>query len=218
MAILIGTLLKSTWSFYKLFIVQQISLRCLLFLIVNLIVMKNILFALFSLLLITNSCIISRGNHYRYLSENDRAKIKQLKSFDGLNKNYIYEITANQLVKELENHPKSLVYIFTSGCSGDTVNSLSEIEEYAKQNDFKLFLILTGYWQLNQTLNQNLESQLFSINAKEYGNPNKSGYTTKFRNELGYKNYYAIHKKGGNYMFFEGNVLKEMKYDLVNPN
>ena len=179
--------------------------------------MKNVSFVILSVFLIT-SCIISRGNHYSHLSEEDRAKIKDLNNFEDLNKNFIYEITADQLLNELQNHPKSLVYIFTSGCSGDTVNSLSEIEEYAEQNNLRLFLILTGYWQLNQTLDQDLESQLFSIDAKEYGNPNKAGYTTKFRKELGYKEYYDIHKKGGNYMFFEGNVLKEMKYDLVNPN
>lgn len=179
-------------------------------------IMKNVSFVILSVFLIT-SCIISRGNHYRHLSEEDRAKIKELNNFDDLNKNFIYEITADQLLNELENHPKSLVYIFTSGCSGDTVSSLSEIEEYAEQNDLKLFLILTGYWQLNQTLDQDLESQIFSINATKYGNPNKAGYTTKFRNELGYKNYYAIHKKGGNYMFFEGNKLQEMKHNLGSP-
>lgn len=178
--------------------------------------MKNVSFLIFLLFLIS-SCIISRGNHYKHLTEKDRAKIKELNNFDNLNKNFIYEITADQLLNELETYSKSLVYIFTSGCPGQSIKSLNKIEEYAEQNNLKLFLILTGYYQLNQTLDQDFENQLFSIKASEYGNPNKAGYVTKFRNDLGYKEYFAIHKKGGSYMFFEGRVLKDMKHDLFIP-
>lgn len=177
--------------------------------------MKKVVFVFLSLLLVS-SCIISRGNHYKFLSEEHRAKVKQLENFNDLNENYIYEITDVQLAKELENHSKSMVYIFTGGCSGNPT-SLSEIEEYADQNNLKLFLILTGYWQLDHTLGQDIKNQLFSIKASEYGNPNKPGYTTKFRNGLGFKEYYANHKKSGHFMFFEGSVLKEMKYNLVSP-
>lgn len=173
---------------------------------------KNVAFIILPLCLIS-SCIISRGNHYRFLGEEHIAKIKELESFDDLNKNYIYEITAEQLLKELENHAQSMVYIFTSGCAENTT-SLSDIEEYADQNNLELFLILTGYWQLDYTLTQDIQNQLFSINASTYGNPNKPGYTTKFRNELGFKEYYYAHNKSGHFMIFEGGVLKDMKYSL----
>ena len=112
---------------------------------------------------ILTSCIqIIRGNAYQYLTDDEKAGVHQLDTFENLEKNYIYEITAEQLLKELANHPKSLVYIFTSGCSSETCLPLKTIESYAEENELQLFLILTGYSGLKHTFQQEFNN-LISI-------------------------------------------------------
>jgi hypothetical protein len=177
--------------------------------------MKSI-WLLLSIICILTSCIqIIRGNAYQYLSDDEKAGVHQLETFENLEQNYIYEITAEQLLKELTKHPKSLVYIFTSGCSSETCLPLKTIESYAEENELKLFLILTGYSRIQHTLQQDFTSQLFAVNASYYGDPNKSGYTAKFRVELGCADFYAANKRGGSYLFFEGNKLRDMKSYLL---
>lgn len=163
-----------------------------------------------------NSCtvVIHTGNAFEHLPPNQKAIVKPLENFTALDTTSIYEITGVQLLKELSKHKQSLVYVFKSGCTSENCVPLSIVEDYAKEKQLNLFLVLSSYSHLDLTLEQHISSPLFAIKATHYGNPNNSKYIQAFLDELGYQEVLAQSKIQGNYLFFKGSTLLEIKQNL----
>lgn len=158
--------------------------------------------------------VIHTGNAYRDLPSAQKEMIRKLENFESINSNSIYEITGVQLLQELNKQKQSLVYIFKSGCTSENCVPLALVENYAKQNNLRLFLVLSSYSKLELTLEQHSSALLFAINAAHYGNPNHSRYIQAFLDELGYQQTQAQSKTPGSYLFFKGSKLVEIKQKL----
>ncbi|WP_107039038.1 hypothetical protein [Brumimicrobium mesophilum] len=108
-------------------------------------------------------------NYYTHLSPKQQSKIKKLDDFNSAKTGNIYEISGKQLLKELEKNEKSLVYVFKNGCKSDACYPLSQIRDYANENDLNLYMVMTSYHSLNNSLDQKVGIPLYSINADAYG-------------------------------------------------
>ncbi len=170
---------------------------------------------LFFLILETSCTFYGITNDYKKLNEINQSKIEKLQDFEVPNVGMIYEINAIQLKEELKKFPKAIVYLFTNGCTSEFCEPLEVYEEYAKENGYKLFLVMTGYGHLNKTLSQNVETQLFSIDAEFYGVKNKSKYTRFFRNQLeGFLKEHSKREFKGSLFFFQENNLVNVFREL----
>ena len=168
-------------------------------------------------ILLMSSCIIRFvGVHHDYdlLSPQEKERIKKLETFDSLQSNYVYEINAPQLLLALAAHEKSLVYMFANGCTSDNCIPLSNIERFAEDNDYQLFLIMNGYYNLDKSLSQQLNSPLFSINSDYYGSSKIKKHKTAFKKELGYYQVSKEQKHPGSYLFFSKDSLIEIKKSI----
>jgi len=169
-----------------------------------------------SLAIITSSCItieFVNDNYYTYLSTKQQSKIKKLVDFDSTKAGNIYEITGPQLLTELDQNKKSLVYVFKSGCKSDACYPLSQIRDYADENNLKLYLVMTSYHSLDNSLNQKVGVPLYSINAEAYGETKSRKYLKQFEKEIGCDQYLELmnEKWMGSYYFFEKDQITEMK-------
>ncbi|MFM6993605.1 MAG: hypothetical protein ACKOWO_00655 [Sediminibacterium sp.] len=171
---------------------------------------------LFLIILVTNSCAfhINSGNAFVTLQPSVQAKIKPITIFNTEINDTIYEITADQLLVELKNHTRSLVYIFKSGCDSENCLPLISVENFAKKNNLKLFLVLSSYYDLSKTLNQKYTSQIYSINASYYGSPKNMKYFSKFLENLGYFKIEQEKSKRGSYLFFEGATITKIETSI----
>lgn len=134
-----------------------------------------------------NSCVIvTTGitNDYGKLDESQKAKITPLENFAQVRPGMIYLINASQLKDEISKYPKSIVYIFTNGCSSEHCKPMSVYENYAEKNGYKLFLVTTGFGNLDETTDQKFKGPLFSIDNKYYNCNFRSKYCRYFENEL----------------------------------
>lgn len=165
--------------------------------------------------LFLHSCIIQfvTGNEYSLLSEKDKNRVVKLSKFENLSLEKIYETTGNQLKEEMNKHEKSIVYIFVNGCKSESCLPLNYIENFAKENNYHLFLVMNGYYHLEQTTAQNINNYLYSINADYYGETKSKKYTKEFKKELGYFEF-SKNKYLGGYLFFENSKLIEIKSNL----
>lgn len=174
--------------------------------------MKNhLLLPIFTFLIY--SCITIGGltNDYNKLNDEQKSLISPLKSFDDLENGKIYTINPVQLKEELKNHPKSMVYVFTNGCSSEYCFPMNVYISYAKINNYKLFLVMNGYTQLNETLAQEAEVPYFSIDNEYYSVNNRSKYSSYFENELMDLPKETKHKEyPGNLFFFENGEFKRV--------
>ena len=127
----------------------------------------------------------------------------------------IYLVNAPQLKEEINNYPRAIVYIFTNGCTSTYCKPLSVYENYADKNGFKLFLVMSGFSDLDKTMDQEIKSTLFAIDSKYYKCNLGVKYYRYFTNELQgrpikYKNSEYI---GSIYFFKNGNfdkILREL--------
>lgn len=154
---------------------------------------------------------IVSGTDFEYLPENLQRNIRKLETFDTLDSTKIYELTGNQLMKELQSHEKSLVYLFRSSCSSENCVPLKIIEEYATKNDYTLFLVLTTYADLEKTIAQNIHSQLFSINTDYYKRSKSRNYIPAFEADLGNDK----SKNLGSVFIFHRSTLTEVKTSVL---
>lgn len=105
-------------------------------------------------------------------------------NFDQTKPGNIYIVNAAHIKENIINYPKAIVYVFTVGCSSANCLPLSDFEDFAKENDYQLFPVLTGYSELNKVLEQNFNSPLFSIDDKYYKTRYRHIYERYFTNEL----------------------------------
>jgi hypothetical protein len=177
--------------------------------------MKKIIQFLSIIFLVTSCKIQGLTNDYSKLNEDEKKKIIDLSSFDNLNNEVIYRINGLQLKNELSKHPKSIVYIFKNGCTSKLCYPLSTYENYAQKNGYKLFLVMVGYDNLNQTLAQPISGILFSINNEYYKSKYRVIYSRYFKNEIMNKPKEEKEKEYyGNIYFFKYNKIDKIVYDL----
>lgn len=145
-------------------------------------------FALFSLLFLLNSCsLVSIGgfsDDYNKLTDEQKAMVVSFEPDQPTDKNKIYVINATELRVELKKYPKALVYTFANSCSSEFCKPLYVYENWAKENDYKLFLVMVSYANIEETLLQNISSQLYVIDSNYYGNGPFGKYVGYFENEL----------------------------------
>ena len=165
-----------------------------------------------------SSCISFYGitNDYDWLTNEQKEKVLKLESFDGLDSKNIYEINGTQLKNEMKNHPKSLVYTFANGCGSKMCKPLFVYENYAKENGYKIFLLMHGYANLKATTSQKFENPLFAIDFDYYGSEKRSECDLYFENDL--KGLPRTQKNKGKYegsiYFFEGDSLVKIMREL----
>jgi len=157
--------------------------------------------------------IIGITNDYKKLSDKQKSIIKPIDNFEKLDSGTIYTINASQLKNEIKKYPKSLVYVFTNGCSAEFCKPLNFYEDFAKRNGYKLFLVMNGFGDINATLDQNVSSPLFAINGDFYNTNYRSSYTRYFENELRDRNrdYKSKEYLGGLFFFENGELIKNSK-------
>ena len=177
----------------------------------------KIILSILLLLSLTSCTVYGVTNDYKKLSEQEKITIVPLENFEKTDNNYIYKINGQQLKAELSKHPKSLVYLFTNGCTSVYCLPMSNYERFAKENNYKLFLVMEGYGHLSQTTQQRSQvftEPLYSIDNDYY----KSWYSVRFHrlfeNELR-----GIDKKSkpeweGSLYFFNYDKLEKVTRDL----
>jgi len=170
---------------------------------------------------VLSSCIsLVKGNRFKQLDNQSKQSIKVYSDTINLKNNLIYEITGDQLKRELKKQNKSLVYIFANNCSSDNCLPLKTVEEYAEKNNLTLFLIMSSFYKMETSLSQNIESTLFAIKATHYGNINNNKYIQSFKEDIGYYDY--VEKKNqkwlGNYIFYKKDSIIDIKINPINAH
>lgn len=176
---------------------------------------KNILLYL-SLFVLLSSCrFYGITNDYSTLSNEEKQLIDTCVSFDNLEPKKIYVINGKQLKNEIKNNENSMVYIFTNGCPSEYCFPMSVYESYAKENDIKLYLVMTGYASLQETLQQKFESPLFAIDYDYYETKYRSTAVRKFENDLRERpSDFKDKNYEGNILFFKKDKLIEVMNEL----
>jgi hypothetical protein len=176
--------------------------------------MTKFVFAVSLIILLISSCIIqlNSGNGFEYLSNDEKDKIKEYSKSQALSPNYIYPIFAKDLKRELLVNEKSLVYTFANGCKSENCLPISIISNYAKDNDLKLFLVMTRYSSMEETLQQESGEFFYSIKNSEF-EKRANKYIKSFEDSLGYSGF-SNNKYMGNYLFFEKDKIVGIKKSI----
>lgn len=178
--------------------------------------MKIILSILLCLSL-TSCTVYGLTNDYKKLSDEEKLTIVPLKNFDDTSTNYVYKINGSQLKQELKKHPKSLVYIFTNGCTSEYCLPMSNYERYARENNYKIFFVMSGYAQLNETTKQRSEvftEPLFAIDNDANDSNIRVKYSRYFENELRGDAKNEKYEWKGDLYFFNYDTLEKVTREL----
>lgn len=176
--------------------------------------MKKIL-PLTSIIFMIYSCTIQGlTNDYGKLKEDQKTKILTLKNFDETKPGNVYKINASQLKEELKKYPKSIVYIFTSGCHSKYCKPLITYEQYSISNGYKLFLVMTGYMDFDKAVDQEISNPIYVIDNKYYKKVIRSTYVKYFENDLLNKDLSAKNEFSGSIYFFNNGVLEKITREL----
>ncbi len=144
------------------------------------------LFSISVLLLLFSSCISIHGIGSDYKKLDPAAKtyiFPYQEGKDTLN-NIVYPITAEEIRQQFTKHDKIMVYLFTNGCSGATCYPLNSFKQWADQNNYKIFMVMTGYGGLGYSLIQYVKSPLYVVNHKAYNTNWQGKYLKMFRSDL----------------------------------
>lgn len=178
--------------------------------------MKYLLFII-SFFTLSSCTVAGITSDYGKLSPTEQQNIIPVEDFSRTDTRHIYKINGLQLKKELANHPKSLVYIFTNGCSSKLCLPMSSYETYAKEKGYKLFLIMNGYHNISETTNQRsavFTEPLFAIDNDFYHSNMRMTYTRYFENDLRGLDHGQKPEWEGNLYFFERGQLKQITKEL----
>lgn len=132
------------------------------------------------------SCIQVRGltDDYNKLTAEQKTLVQPFRSNTILTKGKVYKINATELLEELREYPKAIVYIFTVGCPADSCLPLPVYEAYARANGYKIFFVMTSYKDLDEALDEPISEPLFVIDSDYYGKKYFRKYVDYFKNEL----------------------------------
>lgn len=169
-------------------------------------------------LLFLNSCAIyGLTNDYGKLSEEQKALISPLESFENLENNKIYTLNGQRLKEEIQKYPKALVYVFTNDCTSEYCLPMAVYKGYANENGYKLFLVMNGYANIDDTLDQYAEVPYFAIDNEYYDISMRNKYIRYFTNELTGLPRDAKQKEYlGDLYFFENGELQSISRELPN--
>ncbi len=173
--------------------------------------------ALSSFVLLLYSCTIQGfTNDYKKLTDEQQNSIVALDSFEGekdLDK--IYKINGSQLREELKKHSRAFVYVFKNGCTSEYCKPLYVYENFAKENNYKLFLVMNGYANLQLSKQEVSNTPLYSIDNEYYNKKIRTTYIRYFENDmLGRDLKYRDKEYYGNLFFFEDGELTSIHRDL----
>jgi hypothetical protein len=177
--------------------------------------MRKIL--LLSTFVLLQSCqIAGLTNDYSKLSAGEKALIVDGDSFDKTTTTKIYKITGTQLRDDIAKQPKAFVYVFTNGCHSPNCKPMKVYEIYAKEHGYKLYLVMSGYGNLHETLEQRnaFESPLYAIKTEAYDSRYRTVFERCFSNELVQR----PKKEGRNgcLFFFENGKFVSESWELPN--
>lgn len=147
----------------------------------------KIILTILLFLSLTSCTVYGVTNDYKKLSDKEKTTIVALESFDQTDNQHVYKINGQQLKTELAKHPKSLVYIFTNGCTSQYCLPMSNYEKFAKENGYKLFLVMNGFGNLDETTGQRSQvftEPLFAIDNDTYNSWYRTKYSRYFKNDL----------------------------------
>ncbi|TXF75936.1 hypothetical protein [Chryseobacterium sp.] len=180
--------------------------------------MKYFVYMLMCMALV--SCTVyGFSNDYGKLSESEKLRISSLKDFKQTDTLHVYKINGLQLKEELKKHPKSLVYIFSNGCTSSYCLPMSNYETFARENGYKLYLVMSGYGKLQQTIGQRSEvftTTLFAIDNEFYNSNYEVRYSRMFENDLRGIARKEKPKWEGNLFFFTNGELTKVSQELKN--
>lgn len=83
-------------------------------------------------------------------------------------KHCVFKINHEQLLEELKNHDKALVYLFVNGCKSEYCLPMYMYENWAKENGYKLFLVMYNVSNFRETLSQNPSEQIYVADYDYY--------------------------------------------------
>lgn len=165
---------------------------------------------LLSTIIFFSSCaVMGLTNDYGKVSESNRKYIHTFENEENLKNNEVYKINGIQLKELVQKEPQSLVVLFANGCHSKTCVPLNNYILYAHKNHLKLFLVMTGYENLHETLVQEVGAPLFSIDNEYYKSTFRFRYVDKFINDLlgkPEKNFNSI------YLFKNGKLIESYPY------
>lgn len=115
--------------------------------------------------------------------------------------NCIFIINHEQLLEELKNYQKALVYTFVNGCKSKYCLPLYTYENWCKENGYKLFLVMVNIKDSNKTTVQNPNEQLYVIDKEFY--KKRRNLSTQFENGLKQQPLTQKNKYQGNLFVFE---------------
>ena len=165
---------------------------------------------------LASSCVVQGWtNDYDKTTDAQKKKIVALEKFKDVRTDFIYTINGQQLREELKNHSKSIVYIFSNGCSSDLCKPIEVYEDFALRNGYKLFLVMNGFANLDATLKQPHSSVLYVMDNYYYNEKLNYKYSRCFENDLMNR---PLNEKRrayvGNLYFFEGDTLMQILKEL----
>lgn len=177
--------------------------------------MKKIIILLLGITALNSCTIYGLTSDFAKLSDDQKNLISQNTDFSNLKPKNIYVINGSELKNELKNNEKSLVYIFTNGCKASSCLPMSTYESYAKENNYDLYLVMSGYGMLNETLQQKFESPLYTIDYDHYGTKYRSTAWKRLENDLRNKpRDFKAKPYEGNLFFFEKDKLVKVLAEL----
>lgn len=168
--------------------------------------MRPILSIISACILSTSCSVQGLTDDYKKLNVAQREIVKVYTPLEAESRK-IYKINGTQLLDEVKRHPKALVYVFVNGCRSEHCKPMFIYENFARKNDYKLFLVMSGFASLEDTMNQPFESPLYAIDAQHYNTIYRGKYTRYFYNELAGKPKGDIDWTTESLFFFENGKL-----------
>lgn len=141
---------------------------------------------LFGLAVLAQSCAVNGlTDDYKKLSDEQKTHVTTA-DFGNEKDDFVYTVNGKQLLAEIQKHDKALVYEFTNGCVGEHCKPMRVYEEFAKKNGYTLFLVMSGFANIDDTMGQRgtFESPLYAIDSKAYPTSYRVRYTRLFKQEL----------------------------------
>ncbi len=167
------------------------------------------------LVLLLSACTIyGLTNDYKKLSEEQQDLVADY-SLVNSNKDKVLEINGAEILGLLKEHPKSIVYVYKNDCVSEYCYPLGTYIDFAKEHDYSLFLVMTGYNQINWSIDQRQDQQLYSIEASAYDTRFQWKYVESFIDDLEANSPYNDSTSyQGSLFFFEEDRLKDIRKTL----
>lgn len=142
--------------------------------------------SILALLLLCTSCIQIVGitSDYKKLDPAALSYISTYTAGKDTIPNHFYTVTGEQIRQQIEQQNKVLVYVFSNGCTGLTCYPLATFKRWADENEYKIYFVTTGYYNMEATFYQQVNTPLYIIDHKAYNTNMKGKYRKRFLLDL----------------------------------